>query len=183
MNLYDQVWQIPGYCANGLDRAREVLDDLVWHSKQNAWLNVLDVGCGRGHVVQHLRGVDIYACGIDPFLPEPGPHLLRGDLATLASLDCSVDIITSFDMLEHLNEDSAYGMLRTMAEVAPRACLAIANMSDVHDVAGVPTELHPIQQPAEWWAQMVKDAFSSKVRIQPLPYPARFFIWAGDWKS
>ena len=56
MNLYDQVWQIPGYCANGLDRAREVLPRII----ASAPATLLDVGCGRGHVVIVVRS------GFDP---------------------------------------------------------------------------------------------------------------------
>jgi SAM-dependent methyltransferase len=181
MNLYDQVWQIPGYCANGLDRAREVLDELTEQCKDNHWLNVLDVGCGRGHVVQHLRGVGIHACGIDPFLPERAPHCLRGDLATITYFG-TVDAITCFDVLEHLTVDSAHGLLDTMMRITPRVCLAIANMHDLHDVPGRGlVDLHLTHKPQQEWEKIVFSHFDN-VRVQLLPYPDQFFIWAGDWK-
>jgi len=180
VNLYDQVWKNQNYCPNGLDRAREVLDELVDSSHAYGW-SVVDVGCGRGHVVAHLRGVGIHAVGIDPFLPDDAPHCLRSELGNLLALNATAEVVTSFDVLEHLSEDAAFSLLIQMGHLAPRCVMAIANMEDIHEVGGRQVDLHMTKQPAAWWQYLMHQAGWRNLRIQPLPYPERFFIWAGPW--
>jgi 2-polyprenyl-3-methyl-5-hydroxy-6-metoxy-1,4-benzoquinol methylase len=179
VNLYDQVWQDPNYCPNALDRACEVIDDLVQTVKENRW-TVLDVGCGRGQVVKLLRDHRIKAVGIDPFLPADTSHCLRGDLAHLLTLGCRADVVVSFDVLEHLSEDGALGLLRLMGEVSNRCLVAIANMDDVHQVGDRQIDLHQIKEPAPWWCKLMRRAGWDNLRLKTLPYPERFFIWGGE---
>lgn len=174
---YDQVWQIPGYCADGLDRAREVLPAII---DADVGLT-LDVGCGHGHVVAELRRNGITAIGVDPFLPGQPAHCLRGSALDLAEVCLEVDVITAFDVLEHIHPDAIDEFLDRLRLMSFRACFAIANMPDVHDVPGLgPTDLHLIQRPASWWERIIRQRWRSS-RIQALPYPERFFVWAGPW--
>jgi SAM-dependent methyltransferase len=179
MNLYDQVWQIPGYCANGLDRAREVLPTIIDADPGR----VLDIGCGHGHVVAELRRHAITAVGVDPFLPGQPQHCLRGQFWDISEAGAEVDVITCFDVLEHIEQDQVNYDLERMRLMSFRACFAIANMPDVHDVPGVgPVDLHLIKQPPSWWERMIRQHWR-EAHIQTLHYPERFFIWAGPWPS
>jgi hypothetical protein len=180
MRLYDQVWQIPGYCADGRDRAREVLQPITDACLTRGW-TVLDVGCGRGHVVHHLHAHGIRALGIDPALPEPGAHLLRGDLRSLVRFACA-DVVTCFDVLEHLQLEQAEHLLGAMRAISPRICLAIANMEDPHEVPGLGrVELHVTRLDPHIWLDIIAAAGFDHLRLQALPYPERFFVWGGSW--
>lgn len=64
--------------------------------------SVLDVGCGSGTLVQHLKQKGYRALGIDV---RQGPDILAADLNQVLPLEAeSFDLVTSLANLEHLNE-------------------------------------------------------------------------------
>jgi len=87
---------------------------------------ILDVGCGRGIVVDHLRrrGFDCWGCEAGPATPlnaEVAPHLILGReaFALEPAFRDKVDRLLLLDLLEHLADPLAY--LRQCREAFPRA--------------------------------------------------------------
>ena len=177
--IYDAFYRTCTYCADGCDRAREVLPEII--AAHVAGMRILDLGCGRGHVVAALRRAGLTAYGLDPALPGSPTHCLRGEFFDLISLADDFATITAFDVLEHIHPDEIGAFLSAIRISCQRACFAIANMSDIHDVDGVPTQLPLIQEQPAWWMRLLADRGFRHLRLQPLPYPERFFIWAGPW--
>ena len=70
-----------------------------------AGASVLDVGCGRGNFLRHLRGVrpDLELTGIDlsPNPETPGVRFRQGDFQTFP-LDGPYDAIVSLAVIEHV---------------------------------------------------------------------------------
>lgn len=71
--------------------------------------NALDVGCGTGRLVYHLRRLGIEAYGIEiskyalqTASEEVRPFLKRGDIVKIPYKDNSFDLVLTFDVLEHL---------------------------------------------------------------------------------
>lgn len=115
---------------------------------------IIEVGAGRGQLARLMqsRGLDWQA-----FDPHPTTPLVeRASLPTLPCGDRAYDLSVTVDVLEHIAPTDILRCLAELRRVARRGAWAIANMSDVHLVDGVPTELHLIQQPAAWWTEQVR---------------------------
>jgi SAM-dependent methyltransferase len=67
---------------------------------------VLEVGCGRGHLIHHLReeGVDAVGVDLNPMAVEHGvtPHLRVMDATALQFPDGHFDALVSMHMIEHI---------------------------------------------------------------------------------
>jgi 2-polyprenyl-3-methyl-5-hydroxy-6-metoxy-1,4-benzoquinol methylase len=111
---------------------------------------VLEIGAGRGQLADRMRstGHDWTPC--DPWPPS---HLMaRAELPYLPWMANAFDVCVAVDVMEHLPPWNVAPSIRDMQRVAPRAVCSIATMSDVHHIAGIPTELHLTIRPMEWWA-------------------------------
>jgi hypothetical protein len=115
---------------------------------------ILEVGAGRGQLMRKMRaaGVDWSAC--DPHPTEDGVH--NAALPDLPWDDDTFDCTATVDVLEHIEPSAILPCLAELRRVAHRGAWVIANMSDVHVVNGVPTELHLIQRPAGWCVEHVR---------------------------
>lgn len=134
------------YMVDGLKCARDIAFDIV----DRCPATFLDYGGGRGDLCRwinrHTRGI---ACWWDPAFG-----------IGLTPDDASVDYVIACDVLEHVPVTDLAQTLKDIARLATRgALLTIANMSDVHRVNGDDVELHLIQQPPEWWAAQLTQAW------------------------
>ena len=73
---------------------------------------VLDVGCGLGHTIGWLRRLGIEAYGLEishyalkQALPHIKPYLKYGDIRSIPYPDRTFDLVTTFDVLEHVHEE------------------------------------------------------------------------------
>jgi SAM-dependent methyltransferase len=102
-------------------RRRIVLDWLEQRYRGRGDLAILDAGCGTGLMLQqmehlgHAEGVDISVEALD-FCRQRGLSNVRSaDVFNLPFDDCSFDVVTALDVLEHLDDDS--GALREWRRV------------------------------------------------------------------
>ena len=106
---------------------------------------VLDVGCGRGHLLTAMarRGWECYGTEVSAFrgderLETPGPGRItvwRGALEDLPLEDACFDAVSIWHVLEHVNDPSS--TLRTIARILkPGGVLALAvpNYSSVQRI-------------------------------------------------
>ena len=93
----------------------------------------LDIGCGRGYGFDYLKPKCTSCTGVDiaeAFLKEararyPGISFLHQNAEKLPFDDATFDTITSFEVIEHIKDDTAF--LKEIARVArPGAMVAIS---------------------------------------------------------
>lgn len=86
---------------------RRLVEQMLTTYLPDKTARLLDVGCGTGYMVHHLRGQGYHIAGIDFFLREveqPGGVLLRGDALNPPFRPHSVDAILLLDVLEHTDD-------------------------------------------------------------------------------
>jgi ubiquinone/menaquinone biosynthesis C-methylase UbiE len=104
---------------------------------------VLDVGCGPGHLTDHLRSLDVEATGIDQ-VPEfidnartshPNSRYVVGSMDELAFHDSSVAGILAWYSLIHLPPENLDGVLAELRRVMAPGSPLVAGFFDGDRVA------------------------------------------------
>ncbi len=142
--LYDH-----GYMPDGLKCAREIMLDIV----ERCPASFLDFGCGRGHLVDWINDkTKGEAFGTDRGIGRDDPWIGMRDW------------LISCDVFEHLTPAELDKVLKeSQAAIRRGMLLTIANMSDVHAVAGERVELHLIQQSPSWWISRIRQDFPAAI--------------------
>ncbi len=123
----------------------------------------LDCGCGLGEIVRHMKSLGIAGHGID-VTPTPGwddaRRFHRGDLRRTHFGDRQFDMLTCFDVLEHIEERHVPLVLREMRRIG-RALYAEVRRGPARIKAPgefVDENLHACQQTGEWWFAQFRSA-------------------------
>jgi ubiquinone/menaquinone biosynthesis C-methylase UbiE len=124
---------------------------------------LLDVGCGRGEMLRNaerlgfapVRGVEIVPELID------GTRVVRGEVHQLPFDDRQFNVVTMWDVIEHLVPGDDAAACREMARVARRHVLLTANNKSSLQPDG--TELHVNRRPYEEWDALFRGWFPGKV--------------------
>ena len=118
--------------------------------------SLLDVGCARGFVVNHLRvmgvdakGIDISEWAVGSVPPDGlGKHLTAADVTKgLPYSDGQFDLVTSMDFLEHIEEKDVDALIAEMLRVGRRQFHVITTPE--YTMYG--DETHVCMKPLEWW--------------------------------
>jgi SAM-dependent methyltransferase len=136
---------------------------------------VVDFGCGRNDLVRKLRRLGIDGLGIDFAFPEA--DLVRPMHATALQAGI-VDVVTSFDALEHLlpeDVDLTLAEMRRVAVPRGRFIFSICTRPSTITVAG--EGLHPTVRPLDWWRERI-----ARVGVASRPKSGSRYI-VGRFKS
>lgn len=124
---------------------------------------VLDVGCAKGFLVYMLRqrGVDAYGVdwsqyALDNAYPDAQPYLQRASATRLPFPEKHFALVTSFDVLEHLDEGNAQLALTECARVSDRQ-LHQVNTGRLPEWAYEGDDSHCLKRPLDQWQARVKE--------------------------
>lgn len=161
--LYDAVWSNEQYRTQP-KRYAYFIKVLKTH-RQPLPLSYLDVGCGRGDVMEQARGLgySVRGCDIaDQITGDDKPHV--DQILTAADLpydDQSFDIVSMLDVIEHLHpggewEDAINECVRVTRRIAVFSICTILDKWGPHLGLG---HLHVNVRPFDFWEEWVKDRF------------------------
>lgn len=151
---YDGIYGpggLPGY-----GHSNHGANALEWLVERHT--SVLDVGCGHNEFVKAWReskgqAQKWQAIGCDFACPSADTLALATALPFGAD---SYDLVTAFDVLEHLPEAEVMPALREMARVARWYCFSIATRPSTILWQG--QNLHPTVRPLDWWHDRIREA-------------------------
>lgn len=124
--------------------------------------SALDVGCAKGYLVKALSELDVVAYGIDPSeyaLSEVDLNyrdkVRIGIAQSLPFLNNSFDVVTCFDVLEHISEEEVSTVLSEMFEVSKQwVILRVVTKELPDDVDASHATIHD----KDWWCEKIKEA-------------------------
>ena len=148
--VYDRCYDHDNYHLQGARLARVTLD-VEAIPKGSTYL---DVACGRGEMVALARSRGVHAQGLEfvPKLCENG--VLYGDMLSLPFGDATVDYVSCYDAVEHLEPETVDRALDELFRVARRVlCITTNDKSSM--LNGL--QLHLTREPREWWERKLAD--------------------------
>lgn len=151
---YDAVYRLPEYRMG--DARRRCAEDNL-HSVGGFCHSLLDVGCGRGEMVRYAQAHGWRAQGVEAvdYLTD-GQNVLWGHAWDLPVADKSFDLVTLFDVIEHILPEDCDRTLAELARVAKKHLfITAANYSS----QSLGVELHVNRLPYETWDQIFRAAF------------------------
>jgi len=156
---YLRAYRNPRY-AMGQDRMADAYTDLRALPTRGAYL---DVACGRGEMLRHaarlgfdpVRGVEIVADLID------ADRVIYGEAHALPFPDKSFDVVTLFDVIEHLPPGDDELACRELARVARAHVLLTANNHESHNLDG--DVLHINIRSYDEWDALLRGWFSGTI--------------------
>lgn len=154
VDKYVKAYQTPSYRMGRarMNAARQHLTELPIRG------SLLDVGCGRGEMLDIANEVGFKANGIDPATFEMRDDISSGIATHLPCLDDSYDVVSTFDMMEHLLHSDHVPALEEMKRVA-KYFVVIAAADFPHE------PYHISHMPNDQWEALFKTVFDNVERL------------------
>jgi SAM-dependent methyltransferase len=165
----------PGHPANSKALYQRIYDDNPWYGDAEEgrcpgvrllplyrdWLigPVIDLGCGRGQTVEHLRQEGFEAEGIDQI--EKNPEMMVGDITKPIEGLSRFNSAVCVDCIEHLYDNQVQGLFANMKQVR-RQAFSIHN----GESTGTGQELHVNRRPFHEWRILIEANFEIADEIE-----------------
>lgn len=123
----------------------------------------LDVSCGRGEMLVAAEGMGFCPCHGTEIVPAllDGERIVRAEVHDLPFGDRSFDVVTMFDVIEHLIPGDDRAACEEMARVARKHIIITANNRPSFNKAG--DDLHINKRPYEEWDRLFREWFPGAV--------------------
>lgn len=115
--------------------------------------SLLDVGCGWNEFCRQASAAGIPATGVD--FACPGADVIADAVALPFETD-AFDVLTAFDMLEHVLPAQVDTVLAEFARVSKRFIFSISYVPS--KILHKGENLHPTVQPESWWIRQIMRA-------------------------
>lgn len=156
---YERAYQHPTYRMKA-ERRADAVNDLAALSVRGPYL---DVACGQGDMLTEAKRL-----GFDPVRgTEIVPRLIDGQRVIYAEVhalpfpDNAFDVVSLFDVIEHLIPGDDERACRELARVAQRHVILTANNRPSFNKAG--DDLHINRRPYEEWDELFRAWFPGRV--------------------
>lgn len=158
INKYRTLYTRDTSYRMGGQRCLEAKDDLAWAHRHGA-RSYLDVGCGAGEMIDHAMATGFeMAIGAEA-VPElcTKPEIYNLTVRDLGAFpDGQFDLVSSFDVIEHLLPGDDSHLLSELGRIASKRIVVTANnMPSVDPKTGA--DLHINIRPYDDWQAMLHD--------------------------
>ncbi len=127
---------------------------------------VLDVGCAKGFLVEHLRDAGVDAFGLDS--SEYAISEVREDIKPFCKVDSGLsplgakyDLITCIEVAEHLTETDSEALVKNLCEHTDHVLFSSTPLDFAEDS-------HINIQPREYWVELfARNGFYPDLRFEP----------------
>ena len=156
---YVEAYKVPWYHA-GTPRMEQSMDVL---RSLNTSGSLLDVSCGRREFLWLAKGAGFDTCRGTEVVPGliDKEQVVYAEAHTLPFDDNSFDVVTSWDVMEHLLPGDDEAACREMERVARKYVLLGISNSRGHFRRR--TVLHINRRPYDEWDRLLKEWFSGEV--------------------
>jgi ubiquinone/menaquinone biosynthesis C-methylase UbiE len=122
---------------------------------------LFDVGCGRGEMIAYANQVGFDAQGCETVPDLIGGPVVHGLAHELPCGDDAFDVVTMFDVMEHLTESDCMAAIDELQRVARKhILLSISNRPSI--VKGI--DIHITKKPYSQWDRILRDKIPGTVR-------------------
>jgi len=161
---YDQTYLDPNYRMGDARKTDAIQDIQKFFSEHDAgnFLTMLDVGCGRGEMLEIGREIGFEKCdGIEvvAYLID-NVDVQYGEIYSLPISSNQYDLVTCFDVLEHIHRTDTEAALGELIRVASRAVILTANNRPSFATNGA--DLHINKMPYPEWDALIKACAEGK---------------------
>lgn len=156
---YQHVYAALATYKMGAARMQDAIADLRWAFFDHNCTSMLDVGCGRGEMLGHaelLGFIEVRGAETVPDLCDDH-RVIEMPVHRLHEMpEHGFDLVTSFDVLEHLLPGDDELLLLEMGRIASR-CVAMTanNRPSVDPTTGA--DLHINKRPYDQWDRLIRD--------------------------
>lgn len=155
---YIRAYKLSNY-RMGDQRWNAAKADVEWAEKHGCQ-SLLDVGCGRGEIVNLACQFGMYGAGTEivPTLTN-AKNIVECDSTNLSRFfdSRSFDAVTCFDVLEHIPAGDDIKSLLLFAEIANRCVIVTANNKPSHNGDD---DLHINIRPYDEWDHLIRECLS-----------------------
>lgn len=155
---YIEAYKLPNY-RMGDQRKNAALSDLNWAIALGC-RSLLDVGCGRGEMLDAGKAAGMSVAGTE-IVPQLFKH--RADVYECDALKVaahfgpqSFELVTCFDVLEHLPVGDEIEVLRELETVTSRCVVVTANNKPSRNGED---DLHINIRPYDEWDRLIRSVF------------------------
>lgn len=158
--------RMPDYRMGG-PRMLDATDDLRW-ARALGCNTYLDVGCGRGEMLEVARRLGFGICEGTEYVPDlcDGATILNRAINDLHEFaDQSYDVVTSFDVIEHVHPGDDELLIVEIGRIA-KTCMAWTanNRASVDPATGA--DLHINKREYDVWDQMFRDLLEPDWKVE-----------------
>ncbi|MFU8830394.1 MAG: SAM-dependent methyltransferase [Phycisphaerales bacterium] len=123
---------------------------------------VMDIGCGRGHTVEHLRRSGLEADGIDQIDLANG--MLVGDITRPLDLEGRYRSALCIDVIEHIDDEGVLRLFENFKQ-CERQAFSIHNGESICNGE----DLHINRKPFEEWRRIISEHFELVEEVPTSP--------------
>ena len=169
---YEYIYGKPGKTKYGRRLRIKEYNKLLEHCVSKNITSVLDIGTGQGtfcewayyNICKNIYGLD-FASKLNQECINLNIKFIKANAHEIPLPDKSIDLITSFDFMEHIHPNYLEKTINEMKRVGCKYMfhkIAQDPSSAHYDTVG---QLHLIQENSEFWRQHVFDSVFSNVQV------------------
>lgn len=157
---YDRAYALNPNYKIGARRLADAVDALKAVPCRGSYL---DVGCGRGEMLTAAAGLKFWPVQGTELVTEliDGARVVYAEAHALPFPDKSFDVVTSFDVIEHLVPGDDEALCREMARVARKHVILSANNRPSFNKAN--EDLHINKRRYVTWDRLFREWFPGAV--------------------